>query len=78
MGLSTPEITAKSQTSYMTLRLYVSKKLIPPPVKVSAGRARGVRLIWPVEALEKIQTIKILRQSGLSNVEIAAVLKGQK
>jgi hypothetical protein len=75
--LATNEIIRGSQYSVKTLNTLLTKfPEIPKPQKIGAGRGRGVRLVWPKESLEKIRTIKILRQAGLRDNEISAVLKG--
>lgn len=81
--LTLPDLVARAAAQGLdvperTVRFYVSKGLLPAPVKAPFEGADG-RVAWfPVEALRRLKRIGQLKAQGMSLEQIARSLEGRR
>lgn len=70
------EMLAAAGVGQVALRRWVTRGLLPAPIRTGRGRARGSFNLWPLEALERVRWIREQRDAGVSIDELLERLQG--
>lgn len=63
-GITIQDILEEVPVTDRTIRYWINKGLLPSPVKIGLGRAKGTIAIYPPETLQRAKAIYNIRKAG--------------